>query len=420
MTKAVLFNIHNPTNRGNFLSAKIYADVKGNTCECGGKFTGRKTKENVEFPVCDSCKEPPSLFRISAKIEDMDGESKRVTIRRTKDKERLKFESDIIYTYRIIKRDLENGEFNVNDYQSKKKQENLIFKNFLLSYMKHHEKRYKKGQLTFEGLRDKKKSHKHLLEFFANISIDKIRKYHISKFEDNFEGTDNTLRKAKSELKTILLFAQKRDYITKVVDIGTIGKSRLREHTMTEAVGLDIIAHVNDVKLRGLMLLLTIYPVRPGEIRALKWENVDLNNNTITFDSHFSGTDNVEGRKSRKAGDKLASITLKLSKIARDIILKQDSSSSKNDFVFTNAYGNNISQGGLNKAWVDARKMAGYKPTKKNLLHMYELKHIRLSKMNEQVNGNLKILEEASGVDVKTLMSRYVRADKEKVNSFFN
>ena len=49
---------------------------------------------------------------------------------------------------------------------------------------------------------------------------------------------------------------------------------------------------------------------------------------------------------------------------------------------------------------------------------LYEFKHAVLSDLNKKANGNLKTLENASGIDIKTLMDRYVYSDDNLVNYF--
>ena len=56
--------------------------------------------------------------------------------------------------------------------------------------------------------------------------------------------------------------------------------------------------------IANIISILSEYPVRPGEVRSLRWNDLDFKKNTIRFDEHFSDEKLVKGRKSRKIGEK--------------------------------------------------------------------------------------------------------------------
>ena len=72
--------------KGAILSARIYADVKGNKCLCGGIFSKRepyKKDSLIILPVCSLCGEDPALYVIDATVKDDNGNKVQVRIRNT-------------------------------------------------------------------------------------------------------------------------------------------------------------------------------------------------------------------------------------------------------------------------------------------------------------------------------------------------
>lgn len=396
-------------NKGNFLSAKIYSDVRGNACECGGKFTKRQKEMGVSFPVCDSCANGrPNKYRIVATFEDDETREKiRVTLRTDQQGKRLESQLQVGFWLETVKREIEAGEFDVNLYKSEEKRREFKFENFSKVYLAHHEKRLNKGEITPSGLRNKKNYTGKLVKHFRGFDIGNIRTGKIEEFKVLFEESDSQLNHCLQELKAILYYAHKMEKIHYVPSI-SVKKTSKRKQTMDLATGLKIIEKIKNPVVQHICQILAIYPVRPGEVRALRWKDVDLMGGSITFCSHFSDNKIIEGRKSRKIDEQYGSLTLPLTQAAREVINLQVRDIDPDGFVFKGQRGPYVSNNAFNSAWRKAREAAGFSPTREMKYDLYELKHAVLSELNAKSGGNLKTLEKASGVDIKTLMERYV------------
>lgn len=416
MSKQAVIQYHY-LNKGDFVSAKIYSDVRGNQCECGGKFTAKQRLRDLELPACNKCGMEPSLYMIRATFEDETGEKIRVNIRNDQDGKRLTDPLQVGYWFKTIKREIDSCEFDVNRYKSEDSRKAYKFKNFVKTYLDYNEKRLINGEITPSGLTSKKNKCVHLVRHFGNYDITKIRSKQIEMFRTEFEHSDNLMNRCLEELKTVLNRARAMEMIN-FTPVITVKKTNRRKKTMDIETGLKIISKIGNPTIKSLCTLLSIYPVRPGEVRALKWRDVDFAKGTITFCEHFSENKVIKGRKSQKEGDRYSTLTLPLTQAARVVLNNQVRDLNQDAFVFKGSRGPYVSNNAFNFAWRKARALAGFEQTESMKYDAYELKHAVLSELNEKTGGNLKTLEKASGVDIKTLMDRYVYSHDDLKNYF--
>lgn len=394
-------------NRGNFLGAKIYSDVRDNKCECGGKFSARSVFKGLEFPICNKCKSDPPRYRVVAKIVDANGVRQDATLRHDQNGNRLCESIDVLYCLKIIQDEISNGVFDANKYKSKNKRDSYRFENFAKDYLDMNEKRLARNEMTIGGFKYKRGCVKHLVNHFKDIDISYFRNLHVENFRENFEGTNARMNQCLSELKTMLNYAHKKEKITHVPYIGEVKKSKKRTEIMEYEIGLEILSHVEGKKYVDLITIISEYPVRPGEVRALRWNDINFKDGTIKFDEHFSDEKPEDGRKSRRLGQKHSVLILPMTNTARKIFLEMPRPLNSDEYVFKGDVGKFVSATTMNKKWREARDRAKIKPTEEKKYHLYEFKHGILSDLLMKVGGNLKTLENASGVDIKTLMERY-------------
>jgi integrase len=423
MKKAVFFNIQNSLNKGNFLSAKIYADEnKSNQCRCGGKFNEYyEFDESILIPRCASCSKHPLRFRIVARVEDDLGKKKSVTIRHDQNGRRLEKAGRCLNTLENIRAELESGDFDYRDYDSKKMREQLEFTNFVDQiYLPFHFKRWKNKEITKSGYKNKVKSCNHLKNFFKKQPVNLINTNKVRGFRVNYDATENTINYTVNELKTILFEAHRLGHIKSVPRLDQVKSSKKRIEIMNYEQAKLICSKVKNEKYKDIISLALFYPVRPSEFRALRWNDIDFVNHTITFDEHFSEGELTTGRKSQGEGEKYSKLTLPLLSEAREIFQKYVSIENELDsFIFKGKYKDSISDRPIQRAWREAVQLSGLKKTPTFKLNMYEIKHALLSHLES--NGvSISVLEKMSGVRAKTLMERYVYAKSENVNDAFN
>ncbi len=403
MTQTAVFRKTNlfSTNKGFFLSAKIYSDVKGNKCSCGGSFTGKETIKSKEVPCCDICGANPNKFRIMAKIIDINGNPKRITIRHCQMGDRLKDVFDCLSLLRRIKDEIKEGVFDVRNYESKDFQESLIYSNFYNKYIDLQKRREESGEITSATLIDKISLNKnHLMPFFKNIRISSITSIRINEFRDQYVGYSRKRDKALGELRVILRYAKRIGSIREIPEFDKISPSRERQSVLDIETCEKIIDEINNPYYKKVIRFLRIYPIRPGELRTLKYRDLDLIKRTLTISSHMSADKEIEGRKSSKKGEKLSTLTLPLTEDALDIINTLPIPINKNSYLFSGRGGKRLGDRTLNKYWNEAQERLGLERH-----DLYELKHARLFEIAEMTDGDLlKVRDSAGHSNIKTSM----------------
>lgn len=422
-------NLLNSTNKGylDMNTVKVYHDMKGR-CACGGQFNARKdyqdpgSKEVFNLPVCGVCDSYPKHFWISAYGLNIDGEQVRFRIRNDQNKNRISSFFQCIFTLQQIERELKQGTFDYRKYMNKEASESYLFENFLARYEGYCKLRLegkRRPAITPNGYLYKDRLWTHLKKVFTGKDIAFIKAQQIEEFRKTYNASEDTINKCLSELRTILTEAVKEDMLNKLPDFGRIEKSKERETTMTLDEGIRILEHVQNPIYKGMLTLLSIYPVRPCEIPVLKWKNVNFFSKEVTFETHISHKQDIDGRKSRKKGEKYASLTLPLTPEAANIFKSQVRSLDPEAYIFKGVRNSFVSLKAMSEAWEKAVVLAGAIPNERTRYHKYELKHALLSEMNKRTGGNLKLLEQASGVDYQTLLRKYIRNEKEDVKALF-
>lgn len=400
-------------NRGQWLSAKIYSDMRSG-CQCGGKFTAVGELEGMEYPVCDSCKKPPTLFRIRAKILTENLEVKYIDIRHDRTGKRLSKTHHCLNVLERVNEELEKGAFNYRDYDSEDSRASYLFENYVVSYLNFHEKRLKRKELSPSGFANKKTSVNNLIEFFKGRDISSIRRPDIENYKNSFTDRFRARDLAISELKSILKHAMDIDeVITKIPKFDLMPASKKRKEIISLETALKVIDEIEDEQYQVMLKLLTVYPVRPGELRALQWRDIDYFAGKVSFKRHFSADVLMEGRKSIDSGDK-SEVSFPITKDFMDYLHSIPRPLKSDAFVFSGKENDFVSGNCLSRAWrkaTDKLKLPPYQ--------LYEMRHARLSQIAEQSNGDMvKLLRVSGHTNPKTLMDRYVR-DTSDLTEYF-
>lgn len=411
----------NQNNIGYWMGAKIYSDVKGNACSCGGSFNGKEsfkyrvgqaTKE-LSYPVCNKCGLPPSAFRIRAKVSDQSQNAGYVFIRHDKGGNRLTDPLDACQLIKQIDQESAKGEFDFKEYDSKKAIELLKFSNVMTTYLNDEENRMKRGELTPKGFLSKKSCAKVLLAFFENSLINQIDELKIIEFKNSFTDKLRTRDLCLGELKVILKQAKKKKLITTMPDFEPIPKARKKESVISLDDARRVISKVTNANLRFMMELLTVYPVRPSELRALQWRDIDFKKGKVNFVRHFSGSKVLLGRKSVAEGKK-SRLQFPLSKKFSIYLDSIPSPLNKEEFVFNQGQNGYVNEDRLSDEWRVACKKARIKGH-----NLYEIRHARLTELAQLSNGNINQIMAVSGhTNANTVVGTYIHDDA-NMDEFF-
>lgn len=412
----------NHSNIGFWMGAKIYSDIKGNECPvCGGSFNGKEsfkyrvgqsTKE-LTYPVCNKCGLPPAAFRIRAKISDPSKKAGYVFIRHDKGGNRLTDPLDACQLIKQIDQEAIKGEFDFKEYDSKKALEFLKFPNVVATYLTEEENRMKRGELTPKGFLSKKSCSKVLIEYFKDTLASKIDELEIIGFKNSFTDKLRTRDLALGELKIILKQAKKKKLISTVPDFEPIPKARKKDSVISLEDARRVIEKVPNPHLRFMMELLTVYPVRPSELRALQWRDLDFKKGKVNFVRHFSGDKIITGRKSVLEGKK-AKLQFPISKKFALYINSIPSPLNKEEYVFNQGQNGYVNEDRLSDEWRAACKKVRVKGH-----NLYEIRHARLTELAQLSNGNINQIMAVSGhTNANTVMGTYIHDDS-NMDEFF-
>lgn len=403
MTHVKIQNLGNikTHNNGDWLSEKIYSDVKGNACACGGKFTAYKEVEGIDFPTCAACGKTPPRLRIRAKLMDAHLETHYAFIRHNLLGERLTSVAKALGVIDRVREDKKAGTFDFRKYDSAKNREHLAFDKFSTDYLAHQSARVDAKLISPKSFEAKQSAVAHLRKYFGTFEINRINRGHVAKFKASFTQHFRARDLALGELKTMLNYAVENELIKEAPPFAKIDRSSKREEVITAAEALRVIGMIESPTVRAIVIMLAAYPVRPSEMRALQWRDLDYARNEVTFGRHFSGDVLMDGRKSSTKG-----VTLPITAALKDYLRSLPMPLNREEFIFTLPGQSFIKKRQLEYYWSAAAAKAKVDST------LYELRHAKLTDIAEKSNGNILTMLKASGhTNSKILLERYVRPE---------
>lgn len=359
------------------MSSIISADEGAKCDTCGGTAFKKEVFDlRLKLSVyrCE-CAGYPNRLRIRRSLPVGEaGKAERVEIRENKAGQRITDIYEAMHVARAIDYDIKSGKFDPLDYQSKAKTKDLVFKNFIDNrYYPVQLKRILRKEISEGGLKAKRTALMHLKKYFGNFDIRNIDSPAVEEFYQMFDSGIRARDLAIIELKVIIKYAKKIGKHTKDIEFPKIKKVKFRdvEKFLTDAEQ-DLILSFIEVPLYRLMIeTLIIYAMRPCELRALQWQDIDFKDDIITINRHFSdGVHLMEGRKSNESKHFLPMIQK-----FKDIVNQLPRSINKTDFIFKGKNGGAVADRVLARHWVKACEKAKIKN-----VQMYEgTKHSRLS-----------------------------------------
>lgn len=403
--------------KGRLVAARIYADVTGNKCQCGGVFSKRvehSDHEGLMVPKCNACNKYPPVFHIDADVKDPNGNNIRVKIRNDQNNNRLDNISQVIFTLQTIQKEIIEGEFDVSRYVSKDARESFRFKNYVIAYLDKQAKRLERGEITPKALRDKKSLiNVHLVPAFGSKDLIQITRQAVTAYLDGLADRKRVHDLAIGELKTILNQAEKDGKIKHAPKFDKIPKARRRDDIIPMELVLKTIEAIPQKLYRDMFTLMTIYPLRPSEIRALRWKDFSPTGKTMLYvRGHFSDEKWIDGRKSISEGDKAV---MKYDRSQRAMAILNDYRATamraidpETDWIFKGIHGTHVQDEALADAWRTARKIVGHDH------QLYEIRHRCLTEFGKRVGGDVMKMTAFSGhTNPTTLMERYIRDDSD-------
>lgn len=399
------------------MSSIIAADENGKCRECKGtSFQNEIFDKKLKLAIATCpCGGHPDTIRLRRSLPiGEDGKACRVDIRFNKSGERLVDIDEAKHVARSIDYDIKSGRFDPNDYKPKKVTSALVFKNYFeQKYLPAQKLRFNSGELSKGGLRKKESLCKHLVEYFGEMDIRKISRSDVMEFRDSFKSGMRTRDLATQELSVIFNYAYDREVIQRKPNLPKMKKASIRnvEKFLTDIEQEKILQAIKNPKYKAMIECLIIFAMRPSEIRALQWRDLDFKNEVISIRRSFSDGSHLQtGRKSNDVTHYLPMIER-----FKEVIRQLPRSIKSEDFIFKGQQGGAVNERALRTAWNDAIKKVneGLRASEKiEEVELYEgTKHSRLSFLKRQGHSDDQLMLLSGHTNVETL-KRYAQITK--------
>ncbi|GAX59892.1 phage integrase family protein [Candidatus Scalindua japonica] len=195
--------------------------------------------------------------------------------------------------------------------------------------------------------------------YFGTKDVRDIRKLDIVNYQahvsENYKWGNKTLKNCLDIFKTFLMYAKNDLEIINVVPhFPVIEIDPPITRWLTAKAQKAVFNHVPDFD-KPIIAFLMLSGCRPGEARALKCRDVDLEHELITISATFS---NAIYRQKRK-GKKSKPVKIPIHPEILDYIKHRAENNLSDAYMFTNREGNYYKETGLLEVWRRARDKAG-------------------------------------------------------------
>lgn len=281
----------------------------------------------------------------------------------------------------------------------KRKYQDMQFSDYARKWVYRYRERYKRKEISRITWEQKKSYMESLfIPFFKDYDIRDIRTGDIEDFYFSLSKDYKTITKTIiiNILKTLFKFAKRRRDIKEIPDFPEIKQEEKKIKWIDEETQNKIYAQIPDI-YKPIFLFMIRQGVRPGEARAIKYEDIDRRAKTITIQRTFSGSDIKENTKTSHIR------ILPLDDEVYDMLYKDVITG----FVFTTRAGNPFMNNHfLGKVWARAVKKAG-------LEHITMYNGTRHSFASQAVNRGvpLNLIQDFLGHTTQTMTRRYAHID---------
>lgn len=343
-------------NKGLFMGGSIWPDQRA--CACGGKWT-KQTFRKQRYFVCSDCDTEPKYFVLRKYLPIPGQRGRPVPIRYDQSGRRFTSIALAESARELINTLILTGKFDYTDFMGKEGRAAHLFSNFITGkYLPYYELQLKNGLYKPSSMAAKKQYIKnHLMPKFGDVTLKNITKGAINDFYGTSTASPRMKDLIAQELKRILNYAKEIDLISEVPKFPKQKKAKLKdaEKFLTYDDQLKVLDRIDDDRYRTMISILCYIPIRPSEIRALKWSDLDFKNGTLWIRRHVTiRSIVVDGRKSND--DKH---TLPITPELMSIIESLPRPIYQDEYMFKGDRQEIISEHCLSRAWAKAIKLAG-------------------------------------------------------------
>lgn len=299
-----------------------------------------------------------------------------------------------------IRQKIEKHNFDPIDYVAKKYQA-LQFAEYARKWVLKYHEMYKRGEVSKITWASKKNySESRYIPFFGKYDLRDIRTGNIEDFYFSLPANmqPNTKKSIMKDLRVLFRYAKKRHDIKDVPDFPTIEAPEKKILWIDEQTQEKIFKHIPD-RHKDIFLFMFRQGVRPGEARALKYEDIDRKAKTVTIQRTFSDNDYKEYTKTKK---------IRVLPLDDDVYEMLRSRNAITGFVFAHNGQPYVTNNAIRKAWNKAIKKAGLK-------HIPMYNGTRHSFASQAVNRGvpLNLIKDFLGHTTQDMTRRYAQIDAE-------
>jgi|WetSurMetagenome_2_1015567.scaffolds.fasta_scaffold06927_9 hypothetical protein len=179
----------------------------------------------------------------------------------------------------VIRMEMDEKKFDPRNYLSQELKA-LVSENYFAAWVKRQDARHHRlGEISLGCLKYINTTvQQHLAPFFGRISIKDIDRAQVKKFKDELLARyqPKTVRNILGVLRVILSDAKEREDIEAVPLFPKVNVPDSKIRWIDEGDQSKILGQIRHPVYRASFLFLMKMGCRPGEARALRWEDVDL------------------------------------------------------------------------------------------------------------------------------------------------
>ena len=414
---------------GNSMSSFIAPATRTKCRECGEKSFvkeyDRRLKSHV--PACESCGGDPVLYRVGFTLPKV-GTNKSHQLFKTRNEVGEKLDSiqkalsfkDFIANK--IKK--EGKEFDPREFGTESERKIFLIKYLSGNYTNFLKRKEESGMITPGGYVKKIGVLKNqVAKIFGEYSVKDISYQLIER--ELYETTISESLKGETvkELKSLLKFASVRGLVKSIPELPKYKRSKTYKskdfYTLEERDA--VIANIKTYRHRIAITMLAKYTRRQCEIRCLRWGDIDLKNNEITFSRHVS---DGKGAVKLKELDGLKSSPDKELRYdffpgLKEMLYDLGPSFKKKDLVFSGRK-SYMAKNVLWNAWTNSVKdLMDRKILKKRVDLHRGTRNSTLSALYEAGNSQ-ELLKELYGGNLETMMKHYAKKTKQHVGDLLH
>lgn len=294
--------------------------------------------------ICEKCKTKPKKFFI-----DISYKGQRVKVYSDRMGHILDSYNLTLETSYYINTEIRDGSFDPSKYVRKVQAEFYAKKKLQEYFEKMSKTIAPSNKFTFRKHIEMAK------QFFGNTDVREIRKVNLIKYTEHLQELGLAQKTVKNYLTTLKAFMNhlknNLELISEVPHFPTIDVPQPSIRWLSNEDQAKIYAQIPDDD-KPIFAFMFLMGCRPGEARALKVKDLDLQNETLTIHSTFSK--NVE--KPHRKGKRSPSVTLPIHPELLPILKEAARGKAPNAYVFCNPRtGGPYSQNALGRIWNNIR-----------------------------------------------------------------